>query len=533
MNKRASGILMPVSSLPGPYGIGCFSKEARAFVDWLADAGQTLWQILPLGPTSYGDSPYQSFSTFAGNPYFIDLETLVQEGLLRAGDCAAADLGSDPADIDYGKLYRNRWPLLRQAFAAWRAAGGPGEAEYRQFLAKNASWLEDYALFMAIKDRQGGAAWDQWPDPLRLRRADALARARSELGEEVAFQQFVQYEFDRQWSRLKEYANSKEIRIIGDIPIYVAFDSADTWARPELFQLDKDGRPTGVAGVPPDGFSATGQLWGNPLYDWKIHRADGYSWWIQRLAACFERYDVVRIDHFRGFDEYFRVPAGAPDARDGQWMPGPGKELFDAVRKALGDRPVIAEDLGYLTDTVRQLVADCGFPGMKVMEFAFDARDSSGANEYLPHNYPENCVVYTGTHDNETVAGWFQTGITDAERAAVCRYLHRAPDAVEPLHLDFVCTAMASVGRWCIIPLQDHLGLDNRARINRPSTLGCNWRWRVEADALTPELAARIRRMSETYGRAKPIPQPEEEEDAAAAPDQAVAGKSDAEKSLR
>ena len=351
MNKRASGILMPVSSLPGPYGIGCFSKEARAFVDWLADAGQTLWQILPLGPTSYGDSPYQSFSTFAGNPYFIDLETLVQEGLLRAGDCAAADLGSDPADIDYGKLYRNRWPLLRQAFAAWRAAGGPGEAEYRKFLAKNASWLEDYALFMAIKDRQGGAAWDQWPDPLRLRRADALARARSELREEVAFQQFVQYEFDRQWSRLKEYANSKEIRIIGDIPIYVAFDSADTWARPELFQLDKDGRPTGVAGVPPDGFSATGQLWGNPLYDWKVHRADGYSWWIQRLAACFERYDVVRIDHFRGFDEYFRVPAGAPDARDGQWMPGPGKELFDAVRKALGDRPVIAEDLGYLTDT--------------------------------------------------------------------------------------------------------------------------------------------------------------------------------------
>ena len=441
--------------------------------------GQTLWQILPLGPTSYGDSPYQSFSTFAGNPYFIDLETLVQEGLLCAGDCAAADLGSDPTDIDYGKLYRNRWPLLRQAFAAWRAAGGPGEAEYRQFLAKNASgWRTMPSLWPSRIGR--GRCMGPVARPLAPAPGGCPGPGPQRTGEEVAFQQFVQYEFDRQWSRLKEYANSKEIRIIGDIPIYVAFDSADTWARPELFQLDKDGRPTGVAGVPPDGFSATGQLWGNPLYDWKVHRADGYSWWIQRLAACFERYDVVRIDHFRGFDEYFRVPAGAPDARDGQWMPGPGKELFEAVRKALGDRPVIAEDLGYLTDTVRQLVADCGFPGMKVMEFAFDARDSSGANEYLPHNYPENCVVYTGTLDNETVAGWFQTGITDAERAAVCRYLHG-------LRMQWsLCIWTLSAPPWprgAVVhhPLQDHLGLDNRARINRPSTLGCNWRWRVES----------------------------------------------------
>ena len=314
------------------------------------------------------------------------------------------------------------------------------------------------------------------------------------------YQRFVQYKFEEQWKALKAYANARGIRIVGDIPIYVAFDSADTWASPELFQLDGERRPTGVAGVPPDGFSATGQLWGNPLYDWDAHRASGYRWWIARLAASYERYDVVRIDHFRGFDEYYWVPAGVPDASEGRWKKGPGKELFDALRDALGQRPVIAEDLGYLTDTVRRLVADCGFPGMKVLEFAFDSRDSSSARDYLPHNYPEHCVVYTGTHDNETVAGWYGS-ILPEERAAVCRYLHRAPDAVEPLHWDFVCTAMASVGRWCIIPLQDYLGLDNRARINHPSTLGGNWRWRVEAGALTGELAARIRAVTETYGR--------------------------------
>ena len=500
MNQRASGILMPVSSLPGPYGIGCFSQQARAFVDWLAEAGQTFWQILPLGPTSYGDSPYQSFSTFAGNPYLIDLQTLVGEGLLDAADCEAADFGDDPASVDYGKLYQNRQPLLQRAFARWQAAGGDAQPAYRDFLARNAAWLEDYALFTAIKTAQGGAAWDSWPDPLRLRRPEALASARQELAGEMGYQRFVQYKFEEQWKALKAYANARGIRIVGDIPIYVAFDSADTWASPELFQLDGERRPTGVAGVPPDGFSATGQLWGNPLYDWDAHRASGYRWWIARLAASYERYDVVRIDHFRGFDEYYWVPAGAPDASEGRWKKGPGKELFDALRDALGQRPVIAEDLGYLTDTVRRLVADCGFPGMKVLEFAFDSRDSSSARDYLPHNYPEHCVVYTGTHDNETVAGWYGS-ILPEERAAVCRYLHRAPDAVEPLHWDFVCTAMASVGRWCIIPLQDYLGLDNRARINHPSTLGGNWRWRVEVGALTDELAARIRAVTETYGR--------------------------------
>ncbi len=500
MNKRASGILMPVSSLPGPYGIGCFSKEARAFVGWLAAAGQTFWQILPLGPTSYGDSPYQSFSTFAGNPYFIDLEALTADGLLTAAECGAADFGGDPAVVDYGKLYQSRLPLLRRAFANWRQAGGESGAAYRQFLAENAAWLEDYTLFTAVKAEQGGAAWDQWPDPLRLRDPAALAKARAVLGEEIAFQQFVQYLFDSQWKALKAYANGKGVRIVGDIPIYVAFDSADTWVHPELFQLDGDRRPTGVAGVPPDGFSAGGQLWGNPLYDWEAHRATGYRWWIERMAASFRRYDVVRIDHFRGFDEYFWVPAGAPDARDGRWKPGPGRALFDALREALGDRPVITEDLGYMTDSVRKLVADCGFPGMKVVEFAFDSRESSNAEDYLPYNYPVNCVAYTGTHDNETAVGWY-SGILPEERAAVCRYLHRAPDAVEPFHWDLICTVMESAARWCIIPMQDYLGLDNSARMNQPSTLGGNWCWRAGAEAFTPELAARIRAVTETYGR--------------------------------
>ena len=422
---RASGILLPVSSLPGPYGIGCFSAAARAFVDWLAAAGQTMWQILPLGPTSYGDSPYQSFSTFAGNPYFIDPDTLAAAGLLTAAECAAADCAAAPDDIDYGLLYQKRRGLLRRAFARWRAGGGEQTPAYGAFLRANAAWLDDYALFTAIKAAQGGAPWDAWPDPLRLRAPAALAEARRTLAEDCAFERFIQFEFDAQWRALKAYANGKGVRIVGDIPIYVAFDSADTWANPALFQLDADRRPTGVAGVPPDGFSATGQLWGNPLYDWPVHEKTGYRWWIARMAACFDRYDIVRIDHFRGFDEYFCVPAGAPDARSGVWRPGPGMALFRALRKALGDRPVIAEDLGYLTDSVRKLVADCGFPGMKVLEFAFDSRDSSGANDYLPHNYPVNCVVYTGTHDNETAAGWYES-ILPQERAAVCRYLHRA-----------------------------------------------------------------------------------------------------------
>ena len=496
---RASGILLPVSSLPGPYGIGCFSRHAYAFADWLADAGQTFWQILPLGPTGFGDSPYQSFSTFAGNPYFIDLETLTADGLLTPAECEAADFGRDPETVDYSRLYAERTPLLRTAFRRWRETGGADSRDFAAFTARSAHWLDDYALFTALKAVHGGAAWDQWPDPLRLRDPAALERARRELAGELQFQRFVQYEFDLQWQRLKGYANRKGVRIIGDLPIYVAFDSADTWSRPELFQLDAGRRPTGVAGVPPDGFSATGQLWGNPLYHWPAHQADGYRWWIDRMARCYDWYDVVRIDHFRGFDEYFCVPAGAPDATAGSWRPGPGKALFDAIRAALGDRPVIAEDLGYLTDSVRRLVADCGFPGMKVLEFAFDARDASSL-EYLPHRYPVNCIVYTGTHDNETVAGWYES-IRPEERQAVQRYLHRAPGAVEPLYWDLACTAMASVAQWCVIPLQDWLGLDNRARINHPSTLGGNWRWRAAPGVLTPALARQIRRVTETYER--------------------------------
>ena len=494
---RASGILMPISSLPSPYGIGCFSREAYAFVDWLAQAGQTFWQILPLGPTGFGDSPYQSFSTFAGNPYFLDLDALVEEGLLTSAECAGADWGDDPARVAYDKLYQSRYPLLRRAFHRWRGADEP---DYRTFLSENRDWLEDYALFMALKNARNGASWDTWEDELRLRDPGALERARGELAEECTFQCFLQYEFDRQWGALKRYANGKGIRIIGDIPIYVAFDSSDTWANPELFQLDGDRRPTGVSGVPQDGFSATGQLWGNPLYDWDYHRATGFAWWIARLARCYRRYDVVRIDHFRGFDEYFAIPYGAENALSGVWKPGPGSALFDAVRAALGEKPVIAEDLGYLTDSVRRLVQACGFPGMKVLEFAFDSRDSSGAAEYFPYNYTPNCVVYTGTHDNETVEGWYET-ILPEERALVREYLGRPEGTAQPLHWDFIRAAMSSVAKWCVVPMQDYLGLDNRARMNQPSTVGKNWRWRASPADFSPELAGRIRRMTVCYGR--------------------------------
>ncbi len=494
---RASGILMPISSLPSPYGIGCFSKEAYAFVDWLVQAGQTFWQILPLGPTGFGDSPYQSFSTFAGNPYFLDLDVLAEEGLLTPAECAGADWGDDPGRVAYDKLYENRYPLLRRAFSRWKGAQEP---EYRAFQAENRSWLEDYALFMALKNARGGASWDTWEDPLRLREPEALAQAREELAGEISFQSFLQYEFARQWGALKRYANDRGVQIIGDIPIYVAFDSSDTWANPELFQLDGDRRPTGVSGVPKDGFSPTGQLWGNPLYDWDYHRASGFAWWIHRLEHCYRRYDVVRIDHFRGFDEYFAIPYGAENALGGVWKPGPGRALFDAVRTALGEKPLIAEDLGYLTDSVRQLVAQCGFPGMKVLEFAFDSRDSSGAAEYFPYNYTPNCVVYTGTHDNETVEGWYQN-ILPEERALVREYLGRGEDASEPLHWDMIRAAMSSVAKWCVIPMQDYLGLDNQARMNQPSTVGTNWRWRAARADFSPELAGRIRRMTACYGR--------------------------------
>ena len=490
--QRSAGILLPISSLPSPYGIGCFSQEAYDFVDWLKEAGQTYWQILPLGVTSYGDSPYQSFSAFAGNPYFISLDALVEEGALTAAECKKANFGRKADDIDYSRLYTERGRLLRLAYS--RSDIGHNEA-FTAFCEKNKWWLDDFALFMAVKDRFEGKPWIEWAEDIRLRWQPAMDYYRRELYFEVEYHKYLQFKFDEQWRKLKAYANSKGIQIIGDIPIYVALDSADAWANPGLFQLDKDNIPTAVAGVPPDGFSPTGQLWGNPLYRWETHRATGYQWWITRLWYCFELYDVVRIDHFRGFDEYFSIPYGSETAVDGHWEKGPGIELFRAVEQALGKREIIAEDLGYMSDTVRQLVRDSGFPGMKVLQFAFDSREDS---DYLPHNYPRHCVVYTGTHDNDTIMGWMHTASPEDVRFA-WEYL-RLTEAEGP-NWGMMCGALQSPGDTVILTMQDLLGLGSEARMNIPSTLGCNWKWRAAPDSITPELADRLHHVTGLYRR--------------------------------
>ena len=496
---RTGGILLPVFSLPGKYGIGCFSKEARQFVDFLARTGQSWWQILPLGPTGYGDSPYQSFSTFAGNPYFIDLETLTAEGLLTAWECEEPDFGSDAGQIDYGKLYAERLRLLRKAF---ERSDHAKTLEYEEFCAGNAYWLEDYALFMAVKDTHGGADFETWEEDIREYRPEACALWRERLSDEIAFYKFLQFEFLKEWKALRSYAAGKGVRIIGDIPIYVSHDSSDFWANRDLFLLDERGRVRLIAGVPPDGFSADGQVWGNPLYDWKRHAADGYQWWLKRIGKCRELYDVIRIDHFRGFDEFFAIPAEENSAKNGHWEKGPGIALFDAIREHFGETEIIAEDLGYVTDTVRKLVRDTGFPNMKVLEFAFDSRDSTGAAEYLPYRYQPNCVVYTGTHDNETVRGWIDS-ILPQERKRVMDYLDVRTDDPDEIVDKLVITAFSCVADMCVIPMQDYLRLDNSARINHPSTQGTNWKWRMRSEDLSDELAGRIRRMMDLYGRGR------------------------------
>ena len=495
--SRTAGILLPISSLPSRYGIGCFSEAAYKFVDWLKGAGQCYWQILPLVPTSYGDSPYQSFSTYAGNPYFISLEELIEEGVLTREECDSVDFGIDVNDIDYEKMYNGRYKLLRKAY---QRSNISQNEDYNRFVNENAWWLKDYALFMAVKDVFDGAPWTEWAEDIRLRYGYAMDYYRETQYYEIEFHQYLQYKFYKQWMDLKSYANFNGVRIIGDIPIYVAMDSADAWANPELFQLDKNNVPIAVAGCPPDGFSATGQLWGNPLYRWDYHRQTGYHWWMERLRYCFHLYDVVRIDHFRGFDEYYTIPYGQDNAIHGTWEKGPGMELFNRMKEVLGDREVIAEDLGYVTDSVRRLVYDTGFPGMKVLEFAFDARDTGSASDYLPHNYNENCVVYTGTHDNETLVGWFDC-ITDEERLMAREYLsdYYTPD--KEMYMSFICTAMRSRANLCVIPLQDYLGRDNACRMNQPSTVGINWRWRVTKEELSDELKDTIYQLTKRYGR--------------------------------
>ncbi len=489
---RASGILMPISSLPSPCGIGAMGAAARQFADFLVAGGQSYWQILPICPTSYGDSPYQSFSAYAGNPYFIDLDDLAAEGLLEGSEYRELDWGDDPEYVDYGLMYQRRYPVLKQA--ADRLLAAP-PAEYQAFCA-GSDWLEDYALFMALKDKHGGASWFTWEPDIRLRQAAALAAAREELAEEVSFWKAVQFLFFRQWKALKAYANGKGVRIIGDLPIYVSADSADVWANPDQFQLDENGIPTEVAGCPPDGFSADGQLWGNPLFDWERMKQDGYQWWIKRIAFQFTICDTLRIDHFRGFDAYYAIPYGSDTARDGRWRPGPGWDFFKAVNKALGRQDIIAEDLGFLDESVRELLRKTGYPGMKILEFAFDSRDNG--SDYLPHCYSPHCVVYTGTHDNDTILGWMDTA-PKKDVSFAKAYLRLS--AREGYHWGMMRAAWASPADLAVMQAQDLLGLGSEARMNIPSTLGKNWKWRALPGAFTPALAQRLYRETRVYQR--------------------------------
>ncbi|MFR5902397.1 MAG: 4-alpha-glucanotransferase, partial [Neglectibacter timonensis] len=389
---RAAGVLLPVSSLPSKYGIGTFGKAAYKWVDFLAEAGQKYWQVLPLGPTSYGDSPYQSFSAFAGNPYFVDLEFLCEQGLLKKGRCKKVKWGESKTQVDYGTIYEHREKVLRKAFSNFT-----DKKALEKFRKKNAGWVEDYALYMAVKAQMGLRAWNEWEEDIRMRRPEALKKWKAKCAEDIEYHIFVQYLFFEQWTKLKKYANEKGISIIGDAPIYVAMDSADVWANPGLFQLDENNVPTEVAGCPPDAFSEDGQLWGNPLYRWDEMEKDGFQWWIKRLKANLTLVDVLRIDHFRGLESYYAIPYGDETARNGRWRQGPGMAFVGAVNKALGNANIIAEDLGYLTPAVKRLLKSSGYPGMKVLEFAFDSREES---DYMPHNYQNHCVVYTGTHDN-------------------------------------------------------------------------------------------------------------------------------------
>ena len=513
---RESGILMPVSSLPGPYGIGCFGAEALKFVDFLAAAGQHIWQLLPLSPTGYGDSPSQSCSAFAGNPYFIDLDALKADGLLTAAQLKAEPWGTDPLSVDYGTLYTSRYKVLRAAYAAWREkyAGRFGCAhyypdDYYAFTLTNESWLNDYALYMALKTANGMKSWAEWPREYRLRDAGALAEFAAGQEEEIGFWKFLQYEFAVQWKKVKDYANEKGIKILGDIPIYVSADSVDAWVGGELFELDAQGGFARVAGCPPDYFSADGQLWGNPLYNWPYHKQTGYAWWVRRVRHALGIYDLLRIDHFRGFDTYWAIPAGSSTARTGKWENGPGMDLFRALEAALGKLPIIAEDLGDLVPSVRKLLADSTFPGMKVLQFAF----GGGDNEYLPHNHVKNSVVYPGTHDNTTLTDWWVNAAPAKEKANAAAYLHLTPCKptakevaavrTDAARIALLRAALGSVADRAIIPMADWLGLGAQAHLNTPGKLGGNWAWRAAEGFDTALLAGRIEAECAVYCRAK------------------------------
>lgn len=489
---RTSGVLMPISSLPSPYGIGTMGKSARKFVDFLVKGGQTYWQILPICPTSYGDSPYQSFSSFAGNPYFIDLDILCKENLLKEKECESFDWGTSEEYIDYGTMYVSRYALLHKAYA--RFVKNMPE-DFSSFCEAEKDWLEDYTLFMALKDANDGKAWAEWDEKLRVRDAAALDEARKKYAEDIEFYKMLQYLFFKQWRELKAYANENGIEIIGDVPIYVAGDSADVWANPKQFYLDEDLNPIEVAGCPPDGFSADGQLWGNPLFRWDEMKKDNYAWWTKRIKAMSELYDIIRIDHFRGFDSYYAIPAKDKTAKNGKWKQGPGMDLFNQLEKKLGKLPIIVEDLGFLTDSVRKLLKDSGFPGMKVIQFAFDSREGS---DYLPHTYTSHCVVYTGTHDNDTVMGWMKTAPKASVKFAI-EYLNLTEE--EGYNWGMMRAAWSSVADMAIVPMQDLIGLGSEARINIPSTLGENWKWRALEGQITKDLAKKLYKYMQMYGR--------------------------------
>ncbi len=491
--ERAAGILLSVSSLPSPYGIGTLGQAAYDFVDFLADAGQKYWQMLPVGPISYGDSPYQSFSAFAGNPYYIDLDLLAADGLLTPDEAAAPFWGDDPGGVDYGAVYRARFPLLEKAF---QRGWDRDQTDVTRFLTRNRSWLPDYALFMALKRHFAMAAWTEWPDEdIRLRRPEAVADWAAKLDRDVRFFTYLQYLFQKQWDALRAYCAKKGVKTIGDLPIYVAMDSADVWASPANYQLDKDNIPTAVAGVPPDAFTADGQLWGNPLYDWKRMERGGFSWWEARLRRTLELFDVARLDHFRGLESYWAVPYGDKTAAGGRWEPGPGLAFTAMLREKFPDRTIIAEDLGFITPEVRALLEDSGCPGMKVLEFAFDHREPS---EHLPHFFIRNSVCYTATHDNETLVGWMEN-VDPADLDFARRYL--GLNEREGLSWGILRGGMSSVADLFIAQMQDYLQLGAEARMNTPGIAEGNWRWRMKPGQASPALAKKLKSFTALYGR--------------------------------
>jgi 4-alpha-glucanotransferase len=490
--NRSSGILLHPTSLPGPYGIGDLGPNAYRWLDWLSESGCKLWQVLPLGPTSYGDSPYQCFSAFAGNPYLVNPDLLFQAGLLERDDLAGMP-DWDVHKVDYGQLYLWKPALLEKAFMRFNEKSGKLHAEYEYFYDMNASWLDDYSLFMAIKENYNGGSWDIWDSSLRKRELQALRQARNSFSLKMKLVSFCQFLFFRQWMNLRKYAHDKGIQIIGDIPIFVAYDSSDVWANPELFFLDEGRKPSVVAGVPPDYFSLTGQLWGNPLYKWSVHKKSNFAWWIQRIRSSLTMVDILRVDHFRGFSAYWEIPAGNPTAEIGRWVPGPGSDLFTAIRNSLGDLPILAEDLGVITPDVIALRDQFELPGMKILQFAF----SGPENPFLPHSYPHNCAVYTGTHDNDTSRGWYESA-PEEEKDFAHRYLD-----MDGSHFawDLIRSAWQSVAVFALAPLQDFLNLGTSARMNYPSRLGGNWEWRMDEKDLSDELKERIKEINWLYQR--------------------------------